>query len=186
MKIEFVSKNYVGSDRLEKIIESKLYSLEKFLPEETNVIVKLKAFGKEGEQMKNTMEISLQYKGQNIRSEVTTFSMWDNIDKIMPKLESQLTKIKDRKNSLTSKKRATEINLDDKINKIIDRDNVEEYGKVVKIKNFNISIISVDEAIENLELLDHNFYVFVNKEDTKISVLYKRLDGNYGLISPEI
>jgi putative sigma-54 modulation protein len=55
-------------------------------------------------------------------------------------------------------------------------------GKVVKVKNFDISVISISEAIEQMELLNHAFYVFVNKEDGKTCVLYRRNDGDYGLI----
>ena len=58
-------------------------------------------------------------------------------------------------------------------------------GKVVKVKNFDISIVTVDEAIAELELLDHDFYVFVNAENNKVSVVYKRHDGDYGLLTPE-
>ena len=61
----------------------------------------------------------------------------------------------------------------------------EKAGKVVKVKNFDISIVTVDEAIAELELLDHDFYVFVNAENNKVSVVYKRHDGDYGLLTPE-
>ena len=61
----------------------------------------------------------------------------------------------------------------------------EKAGKFVKVKNFNISIVTLDEAISELELLDHDFYVFVNAENNKVSVVYKRHDGDYGLLTPE-
>ena len=61
----------------------------------------------------------------------------------------------------------------------------ESFGKVVKEKNFDISIVTVDDAIAEMDLLDHDFYVFVNAENNKVSVVYKRHDGDYGLITPE-
>jgi putative sigma-54 modulation protein len=110
--------------------------------------------------------------------------MWDNIDKIMPKLESQLAKIKDKR-VVESVKGIND--FDEIIEEIKDRPffQQKDKAKVVKIKNYQISIITVEQAIEEIELLDHDFYVFVNAEDNKVSVLYKRQDGNYGLISPE-
>jgi putative sigma-54 modulation protein len=59
------------------------------------------------------------------------------------------------------------------------------HNKILKVKNYHISIITPEQAIEEMELLDHSFYVFLNAEDNKVSVVYKRMDGNYGLISPE-
>jgi len=184
MKIEFVSKNYNDSERLVRIVETKLESLCKFLPDEVNSIVKLKAFGKDGEQMKYTMGVLIKFRGKVIRSEVTSFNMWDNIDIIMPKLESQLSKIKDKRIGGSVKGiNSFEENDEEPKNGALSQP--KDIGKIVKIKNFQISIITVEQAIEEIELLDHDFFVFVNAEDNKVSVLYKRQDGNYGLISPE-
>ena len=61
----------------------------------------------------------------------------------------------------------------------------DKLGKIVKEKRFDISIVTVEDAIAELELLDHDFYVFVNAENNKVSVVYKRHDGDYGLITPE-
>ena len=58
-------------------------------------------------------------------------------------------------------------------------------GKVVKKKIFDIAISSVENAIDEMELLDHNFYVFINDETAKVNVVYKRNDGDFGLIAPE-
>lgn len=182
MKVEFVSRNYNDSERLVRIVQNKLDSLCKFLPDDTKSIVKLTGFGKDGEQMKYTMEISITFKGATIRAEKTSFNMWDNIDTLIPKLESQLSRIKDKKNNSIFKPTSP---IDFDSTSIPKEKNDNNSPKIVKIKNYNISIINVEEAIEEMELLDHNFYVFVNAQDNKVSVVYKRLDGNYGLISPE-
>lgn len=182
MKVEFVSRNYNESDRLVRIVENKLDTLCKFLPDDTKSTVKLTGFGKDGEQMKYTMEISITFKGTTIRAEKTSFNMWDNIDTLIPKLESQLSRLKDKRNNNFSKPASLEYD----VSSFEEKEKIDSNSpKVVKVKNYSISIISVEQAIEEMELLDHTFYVFVNADDNKVSVVYKRLDGNYGLISPE-
>ena len=105
--------------------------------------------------------------------------MYDNIDLLIPKLERQISKYRDRLISKQSKKVAP-VQVEEE--EVVPQ---EKAGKVVKVKNFDISIITVDEAVEELELLDHDFYVFVNAENNKVSVVYKRHDGDYGLLTPE-
>lgn len=180
MITKFKTKNYGDNKRIERVITSKLEVLNKFVSEDTIATVMLKSFGKEGEQYKFTLEISIQVKGQTIRSEHTSYNMWDNIDIVIPKLESQLTKIRKKKGEYNTKPNSIIVESE------VDFPSNENYNnKIVKVKNYNISIITPDQAIEEMELLDHSFYVFLNAEDNKVSVVYKRMDGNYGLISPE-
>ncbi len=176
MRIELISKGYNEGNRLVSVIEKKLSKLDKFFTTEASAKIKLSTIGKD----KYTMEITIAFGGQIVRSEVTSGNMYDNIDLIAPKLERQIAKYRDR---LLSKQPKPALPLK------IDEDEVvsspEKAGKVVKVKNFDISIITVDDAIAELELLDHDFYVFVNAENNKVSVVYKRQDGDYGLITPE-
>ena len=64
-------------------------------------------------------------------------------------------------------------------------DEEEEEHKVVRVKRFAIKPMDVEEAVLQMELLGHSFYVFENAEDGEVNVLYQRKDGNYGLIEPE-
>lgn len=176
MKIELVSKNYNEGSRLVGVIEKKLGKLDKYFSGDADALVKLSTVGND----KFTMEITVRFGGYIARAEVTGSNMYDNIDLILPKLEKQITRFRDRMNSKVPKK-ALPLKTD-----------VEEaaapreyYGNIVKEKHFDISIVTVDEAIAEMELLDHDFYVFVNAENNRVSVVYKRRDGDYGLITPE-
>lgn len=175
MRIEMISKGYNEGNRLVSVIEKKLTKLDKYFPEDATAKVKLSTVGKD----KFTMEITILFNGQMARSEVTSGNMYDNIDLILPKLERQIAKFRDRQNSKQPKKLLPLDTVKE------DEETAESFGKVVKVKNFNISIITVDDAIAELELLDHDFYVFVNAENNKVSVVYKRRDGDYGLLTPE-
>lgn len=176
MKIELVSKNYNEGSRLVGVIEKKLGKLDKYFSGDADALVKLSTVGND----KFTMEITVRFGGYIARAEVTGSNMYDNIDLILPKLEKQIARFRDRMNSKVPKK-ALPLKTD-----------VEEaaapreyFGNIVKEKHFDISIVTVDEAIAEMELLDHDFYVFVNAENNRVSVVYKRHDGDYGLITPE-
>ncbi len=175
MRIELISKGYNEGNRLVSVIEKKLSKFDKFFQDEASAKIKLSTVGKD----KYTMEITINFAGQLVRSEVTSANMYDNIDLLIPKLERQIAKYRDRLISKQSKKVAP-IEIEEE-----EIAQEEKAGKVVKVKNFNISIVTVDEAIAELELLDHDFYVFVNAENNKVSVVYKRHDGDYGLLTPE-
>lgn len=181
MKIEFKTKNYSDNNRIVRIIENKLSVLDKFVSDDANAIVMLKSFGKAGEQYKFTLEISLQSKGQVIRAEATSYNMWDNIDRVIPKLEAQLSKLRKRKGEHVAK--SSVCLADDNYGEKFDEE--KQSHKIVKVKNYDISIITPKQAIDEMEQLDHSFYVFLNADDNKVSVIYRRMDGNYGLISPE-
>ena len=107
--------------------------------------------------------------------------MYDNIDLVLPKLDKQINKFRARINSKTPKS-ALPLNPPADEDAAVSKDKL---GKIVKEKRFDISIVTVEDAIAELELLDHDFYVFVNAENNKVSVVYKRHDGDYGLITPE-
>lgn len=176
MKIELVSKSYNEGSRLVGVIEKKLGKLDKYFSGDADALVKLSTVGND----KFTMEITVRFGGYIARAEVTGSNMYDNIDLILPKLEKQIARFRDRMNSKVPKK-ALPLKTD-----------VEEaaapreyFGNIVKEKHFDISIVTVDEAIAEMELLDHDFYVFVNAENNRVSVVYKRHDGDYGLITPE-
>jgi len=112
-----------------------------------------------------------------------TDDMYASIDKVAVKLERQIQKYKEKyfqkphpgteKIGLANKEIDTEDNEPDKITKI------------VKTKRFAIKPMSVEEAAMQMDLLGHNFFVFANDNTNKVNVLYKRKDGNFGLIEPE-
>ncbi|HKL74419.1 MAG TPA: ribosome-associated translation inhibitor RaiA [Clostridia bacterium] len=174
MRIEINCKNYHLDENFKALITKKLTKFDKYFSNEPTAKIKLSTVGSD----KASMEISLYAdKMIAVRSVVTSNDMNANLDILLPKLERQIVKYrtklgdKFRKSALqtpTIYDENTDIEMDD--------------GNVVKIKNFDISVISISDAIEQMELLNHTFYVFVNKEDSKTCVLYRRNDGDYGLI----
>jgi len=168
MKIEFLSKNYNASDKLKDVITKKIDRLDKFFEDDTKIKVMMKESNKV-----QTMELTIVVPGSVLRAEVAGDNMYDIIDLALPKLEKQIiklrSKMKDRKFKL--------------------RDFVEEEAKpveapktVVRSKAYDMVPMTVEDAIEEMELVGHDFYVFQNRATGNVSVLYTRHDGNYGLI----
>lgn len=171
MEIKYVSKNYKISDKLKDIIEKKLEKIEKYFNKDVSVKV---ACSEQNDNCK--LEITINSSGLFIRSEVTSDNMYNNIDLAMPKLERQIVK-----NNKKYKSKFAEKVVSDVL-EFLEEDPIISEGQVVKKKTFELDPITVDDARAYMEAVGHNFYVFLNAESGQINVIYKRNDGNLGLI----
>lgn len=171
MKIEIVTKNYRVSDELNKVLEKKIAKLDKFFDDDAKCRVYLKK-----EKRGGKMEVSLNFKGVDIRAEGKGDNFYDTIDFVVPKLERQIYKHRSKLEDKFKKGGfAEEVRLDE-----------EDDFVLVKTKQFEVDPCSVEDAIEQFELSGYGFYVFYDIVDQKIKVLYQREDGNVGLIDPII
>lgn len=173
MKIEIVERNYKAKDKLTGLITKKIEKFEKYLDGSASCKVVLSAA-----RDRYKMEVSIASKGLFVRSEVETDNMYANIDLCLSKLERQIVKHAEK---LQIKNRA--------INPIelMFFDEVPEFEKpkITRRKDYDLVPMSEEEAMEQIELVDHDFFVFLNEKTQKVCVLYKRndSDGEFGLIS---
>ncbi len=175
MKIEIVGRNYEVSENLKKVTEQKISKLDKYFGD-TMVTAKV-VFKKESTSC--TTEVMFDYSGKFVRASWRSDNFYDNLDVVLPKLEGQIRKYRTR--------------FDQHQKNSAFRD-VAVYGmakeskevSLVKQKKFSLKPMTVDEAIEELELLGHSFYVFLEAKTNSVQVLYVRNDGDLGLIQPEI
>ena len=177
MKTEIVIRNCTVSDKLKEITEQKLKKLDKYFSEkETAAKV---VFKKEANTL--TVEIMLDYAGKFVRATASGDNFYDVIDDVLPKIEGQIRKYRTRfdKNNKNAAYRES-ATFDN------GRYEDKETGKVVKEKSFKLSPMTVDEAKEEMELLGHSFYVFLEAKSGTVQVLYRRNDGDLGLIEPKI
>lgn len=174
MKLEIVAKNYRVSDRLEQILNGKTRRLDKYFPDgETPCKIVLTDLGRQCK-----MEISINYHGTHIRSEVIGDTMYYNIDACLPKLERQIVKHREK---LNKSFRMPERNEDYEFVSDVDM----TPPQITKVKTFDVERMTPDEAAENLDMVDHDFYLFVNEETGNIEVVYRRHDGQIGLLQPQ-
>ena len=174
MKIEVLGKNYDVGDKLKEITAQKLSKLDKYFDgDQTKVKV---CFKKQATSF--TTEVMLDYTGKFVRATATGENFYDTLDVVLPKLEGQIRKHRTRFDKHQK-------NESFKQNAIY---SVEEprTASVVKQKKFNLKPMTVEEAIEEMELLGHAFYVFKEAKSNTVQVLYLRKDGDLGLIEPEI
>ena len=168
MKIDFLCRNYEASDKLKDVITKKVDRLDKFFEDDTKVKIVLK----EANNVQ-TMELTIAVSGGVLRAEVSGKNMYELIDQALPKLEKQIikhhSKMKDKKFKVKDFVGETE-------------ETVEPEKQVVRSKAFELTPMTVEDAIEEMELVGHEFYVFLNRATGNVSVLYTRRDGNYGLI----
>lgn len=175
MKLEIVAKNYRVTDRLEQILAGKTKRLDKYFPDDsTPCKILLTDLGRQCK-----MEISINYHGTYVRSEVVGDTMYYNIDACLPKLERQLVKHREKLNKsykLPERPAEYEFVSDVEVTPL----------EIAKTKRFAINTMSAIEAAENLELVDHDFYLFVNENTGNVEAVYRRKDGTIGLLQPYI
>ena len=163
------------TDAMNDYIEEKLGKLDKYLKNSddvrVNVIVKVK-------NHEQRVEITIPLKTYILRSEETKDDFYAAVDKAVDKLERQIRKNKTR---MMSKQVKTNIDFD---MSVIEPEKEDE-KKILKRKVVEVKPMNEEEAILQMELLGHQFYMYKDSESEKISVVYKRTDGNYGILEAE-
>jgi putative sigma-54 modulation protein len=181
MQITVTGRHFEITDALRQHIETKIRKLDRFLDAITDVNVVLSV-----EKYRHIAEITLsQSKGNTIRSLEETHDMYQAVDMAIDKLEKQARK-QNKKRDTARKNRASAKQSE----MIMEEPSAEEVGvhtppKVIRSKRIAIKPMSVDEAAMQLGLVNDDFLAFLNSETEQMNVMYKRKDGNYGLIEPE-
>jgi len=179
MRYTFIGKNTTVTDSLKQKISNKINRISKLFPEETNVTVTLEVIKSD-----NTIEVTINLPKRILRAEVTNEDMYAAIDEIVDILEKQMVKYKNR---LRDKSRRDTSFADElRVFENAGNNDIEENNIVVaKTKRFAVKPMDSEEAVMEMELLGHNFFVFRNSKSEDINVVYKRKNGTYGLIEPE-
>lgn len=175
MKIEYLTKNYNAAEKLKDIIDKKLSRLDKFFDEDTGIKVLLKQANDV-----YTMELTISVGNGVFRSEVYGDNMYNNIDLALPKLEKQI--IKHHKKIADKSKKFRSASL---VDASMPAAEPEKGNGVVRSKAYKLTPTTVEDAIDELELIGHSFYVFQNMDNGNVNVLYRRNDGDYGLIDAQ-
>ncbi len=177
MEIKINARNIEITDRLREYLEKKLRKMPRYLPNLMEAKVELSRHDTKDVKDSHRVEITLRSSRAFIRAEESAADIFAAIDAVVDKLYRRIERYKGK---LYDKGRG----------RIQEEEFVEaapeETPRIVKVKTFPVSPMSEEEAIEQMELLGHDFFVFLNAEDGQINVLYRRKDGNYGLIKPEI
>ena len=175
MKFVIIGRNIEVTPGLKSAVEDKIGKLEKFFTPKTEVHVALSV-----EKERQKIEVTIPVKGSIIRSEQVSNDMYVSIDLVEEIIERQLKKYK---NKIVDKHQAAT-----SFSKMyVENDYVEDDEvKIVRTKRFDIKPMYPEDACIQMELLGHNFFVFINAETDQVNVVYKRKGDTYGLIEPEV
>lgn len=179
MKLEIRGKNIEVTNALKDYTTKRLSKLEKYLDE---VKVAQVALSVEGEMHK--VEVTIPLNGMILRGEEATDDMYTSIDMVEDKLEKQLEKHKTklyRHHRGIGLRQAVRDEIEQQLK---ENEKSAEPFKIVRTKRFALKPMDEEEAIMQMNLLGHNFFMFFNAQSEEVNVVYKRKEGNYGLIEP--
>ena len=173
MLLNFVGKNIELTESLKNVAEKKFSKLDKYFSEEVEARVVFSTVREE-----QTVEVTIFLPKTIIRAEETTDDMYSSMDNAVDALARQIRKHK------TRLKRRYQNNETIRFDELMDKEAPKEEPehKIVKRKNFELNPMNEEEAILQMDLLNHNFFVFLDGDTDGVSIVYKRKDGNYGKI----
>ena len=180
MELQITGQNIELSPAVRRYVERKLGRLNRHLPNIVTSRVEIVAEKTKSPQQHYLVQVTLDSGGTLLRGEERGEDLFTAIDKVAAIMDRQIEHYKGklyekgRGNSLARSEFMEEVKM------------TEPSRKVVKVKRFTVKPMSVAEAIDQMELLGHDFFLFFNANTEEINLLYRRKDGNYGLIEPEL
>lgn len=173
MKYTYTGKGLEVTEALKARVEKKLGKMERYFREEPEATVRFKL----QKGARNIVEITMSVAGVILRAEECSNDMYLSIDRAVDKLESQVRRYRTK---LEKRLHAAEIEPE------IAPEYEEASYDVVRVKKFAVKPMSVEDAVTQMELLGHNFFLFLNEDTDSMCVVYRRNDESYGLLEPEM
>jgi len=178
MKLSIIERKYEATEKMKEKMRAKLNKFDKFFDSETEAQLVLSK-----EKEREICEITIFYHDTIFRTEETTKEMYASFDECIENLKKQLRKHKTRlENRFKHKSFQPE---DFFFNGEADQVKEETEFKIIKSKRISVKPMFVEEAILQMNLLGHEFFVFLNADTDEIDVVYKRKDGHYGIIATQ-
>lgn len=169
MEINVRGKNIDVNPSLKQYAEKRLSKIDRYL-KQTPLACQV-TFSTERDNY--VVEVTIPLNGYLLRAEESARDAFASVDNVMEKLEKQIEKYR------------TRLFKRDKVEAASEAREQREPGKIVRVKKFAIKPMAPEEAAMQMDLLGHDFYVFLNSDTDSVNVVYRRRDGNYGLIEPE-
>lgn len=172
MKITIKTRNIDVTDALKSYIEKRIGKFDRFLNSETvEAVVTICV-----EKFTHKIDVLFKVDGHLIQAEGKTEDLYSAVDQVVEKLEKQILKYKEKIQNKNKKETERFSSA------TAEREPVSK--RIVKYKKFDLRPMTPEEAVDQMELLDKDFFIFVNSFTGDVNVVYRRKDGNYGLIEP--
>ena len=181
-------KNYEVPERVREYAERKLRRLERLLDDQSDATVELSVEQHRSVQDSHLVDVTLVINGQTVRSSAAAATHQAGIDAVIDKVERRAVSLREtsrvRKSSQTVRRAGGSPEIAAGAE---DGPGAEDgAGQIVKVKRFAIEPMFEEDAVTRMEELGHSFFVFVNAENERVSILYRRSEGDYGLIEPVV
>jgi putative sigma-54 modulation protein len=177
MRLQVKGKNLDVSDSIRSYAEDKLRKLERQLADPTQIELELSVERNPSISANHVAEATIWTKGPTLRAREASADMRASIDQLVDKLERQVQRYRQKRRRRSGRDNGT-----------IGAEPPSYTGSepaIVKTKQFPVKPMSPEEAVLQLELVGHDFFVFENAETGEVNVVYRRRDGDYGLIEPQ-
>jgi putative sigma-54 modulation protein len=189
VKTNLTARNIELGDRLRSQVERKLRRLDRITHPEAEASVELMVNASHAADSSQVAEVTLVNNGTVLRSSAAGATLMAALDVVLDKLERQVVRTKERPRSVRERKNDEAVSvLEREATKTVDDGPMAEERpagpQVVKTKRFDMLPMFEEDAIVEMEELGHAFFVFLDAETEEVAVLYRRADGNYGIIQP--
>lgn len=193
MQVTVTGRNIDLTPALKEYLMEKLQRSQKHFDHGLNITALLSVAKNPSVADSQTAEITIKLNGSVIRGEESTENMYASIDLVADKIERQLRKYKTRyyskgkskeRDSLDSVDVSPEVDTDAEVKREIALEEIRP--KIVRSKRFPLKPMMPEEACKHMDLLGHDFFMFINSETNQVNTVYHRRDTNYGLIEPEV
>jgi putative sigma-54 modulation protein len=178
MRLEVKGKNVEVTPSLREYAQAKLKKLEKQLAEPTQVEVELSKEKNPSIHESEVAEGTIFTKGPTLRAREASADMRASIDQLVDKLERQVQRYRQKRRRRSGRDNGTTLDAGPAPGE-------DSEPVIVKTKQFAVKPMGPEEAVLQLELVGHDFFVFENAETGEVNVVYRRRDGDYGLIEPQ-
>jgi putative sigma-54 modulation protein len=180
MKIIITTKNIETTEALKSYLDKKLEKLAHHLPGAAEAKVEITRQRAKEPQERYIVQLTIDNNGTLLRAEDNASVLYGAIDYVVEVMGRQIDRYRSRLHDRTRGHPSIRAPIPQELPPL------EPSGKVVKVKHFVVKPMSAEEAAEQMELLGHDFFLFYNEPMKTFNLLYRRKDGNYGLIVPEL
>jgi putative sigma-54 modulation protein len=193
MQLLLQGKNFVISDRIRNYVEKKMGKLDRYLPDIEEARVEITQEKTKSAKDRNIVQVTLRANSTILRAEERSDAIYSCIDAVVGKIHRQIARYKGKRvnrwhGQHNHKREVVDVmpEMPDLSQEVLDGLAEERERQIVRVKRFAVNPMSAEEAIEQMELLGHSFFVFYNADVGRINVVYRRSDNNYGLLDPEV
>lgn len=179
MEIIITGKNMEVSDRVREYVNKKASKLDRYLANMEEASLELTRAGAKSQEDRHIAQLTVRVKGSILRAEESAADVFTAFDSVLDKMYRQIIRYKTKRRA---RGRAPAADLLPPV----DEYEEESSRKIVRTKRFVVIPMDEEEAAEQMELLGHDFFLFLNAETGDLNIIYRRRDGDYGLIEPEL